>query len=140
MENKDVAASPAQLRYANLLHYGSLIGFIVMVVTFIMYVFGLSLALPHVPVSELVGTWHLSSAEFNALHTVPKGWGWTNLLLTGDFANFLGIAILAGLTIVCYVQLAIDFFRAKETLMAVIATAEVIILTVAATGIVGGAH
>ncbi len=140
MENRDVAASPAQLRYANILHYGSLLGFIVMVITFILYILELSLEAPHVSVNSLVETWHLSATEFNATHKIPIGWGWLNLLLTGDFGNFIGIAILAGLTIVCYVQLAIDFFRTNETLMAIIATIEVIVLTVAATGLVGGAH
>ncbi len=140
MENKDVAASPAQLRYATMLHWGSLIGLIVMVVTFVLYLLEMSLEAPYVPLEKLVATWHLSAAEFNATHEVPIGWGWLNLLLTGDFSNFKGIAILAGITILCYIQLAIDFFRTKENLMAIIAVLEVIVLTVAATGLVGGAH
>ncbi len=140
MENKDVAASPAQLRYANLLYWGSVIGFVVMLVTFLMYVLELGIKPAHVPVENLVNSWHLSAAEFNAKHAVPIGWGWVNLLATGDFANFIGIAILAGITILCYIQLAIDFFRTKENLMATIAVIEVIVLTVAATGLVGGAH
>ncbi len=140
MENKDVAASPAQLRYANILHWGSVVGFVAMVLTFVLYMLELSLEAPHVPLDVLVDSWHLSAAEFNAKHEIPIGWGWVNLLLTGDFGNFIGIAILAGLTIVCYIQLAIDFFRVNEKLMGIIATVEVVVLTVAATGLVGGAH
>ncbi len=140
MDNQDVAASPAQVRYANLLGLISNIGLGLLIVTFIMYVFGFSLAAPHVPVDELVKTWGMSSGEFNKLHNVPIGWGWINLLTTGDFANFIGIAILAGVTIVCYMQLCIDCLRQNDKLMATIAFIEVVVLVVAATGIVGGAH
>ncbi len=140
MENKDVVASPAQVRYANLLGLVSNIGLGMLIITFLMYVFGFSLAAPHVPVEELVKTWGLSSGEFNKLHNVPIGWGWIGLLTTGDFSNFLGIAVLAGVTILCYIQLCVDFLRENEKLMATIAAIEVIVLVVAASGIVGGAH
>ncbi len=140
MDNKDVAASPAQVRYANLLALISNIGLGLLIITFIMYVFGFSLTAPHVPVDELVKTWGLSSGEFNKLHNVPMGWGWISLLTTGDFANFIGIAILAGVTILCYIQLSVDLFRQNDKLMAIIAVIEVVVLVVAASGIVGGAH
>ncbi len=140
MENKDVAASPAQVRYANILSIGSNIGLVLLIITFCMYVFGFSFAAPHIPVEKLVETWGMSSTEFNKLHSVPMGWGWIDLLAQGDFSNFIGIAILAGITILCYGQLCIDMFRENDKLMGVIALLEIIVLVVAATGIVGGAH
>ncbi len=138
MENQDVTASPAQLRYANMLNYGSIIGFVILLISFAVYL--LSVLDPFIPVDKLVATWHLSSAEFNTLHKVPAGWGWVSLLATGDFSNFLGIAILAGVTILCYMQLALDCFRDQEKLMGIIAVLEVLVLLFAASGIVGGAH
>ncbi len=140
MDNNDVSASPAQVRYANLLGLISNIGLGLLILTFCMYVFGFSIADPHVPVHELVNTWGLSSAEFNKLHNVPIGWGWLGLLTTGDFSNFIGIAVLAGVTIVCYAQLCLDSFRSNEKLMAAIAFIEIIVLIAAASGVVGGAH
>ncbi len=140
MDNKDTAASPTQIRYANLLGIISNIGLGLLILTFIMYVFGFSFAAPHIPVEDLVKTWGMSSGEFNKLHNVPMGWGWINLLAQGDFSNFIGIAILAGVTIVCYIQLCMDLLRENDKLMATIAFIEVIVLVVAATGIVGGAH
>ncbi len=140
MDNNDVSASPAQVRYANLLGLISNIGLVTLIVTFCMYVFGFSFAAPHVPVDELVKTWGMSSAEFNKLHNVPMGWGWLKLLAQGDFSNFIGIAILAGVTIVCYAQLCVDFVRSNEKLMAAIAFIEIIVLIAAASGVVGGAH
>ncbi len=142
MEQKNISveASPAQLNYATLLHYGSLLGFAALLITFTMYAFGFSIAPAHIPVVELEKTWHLSSAEFNKLHNVPTGWGWVNLLATGDFANFIGIAILAGVTIFCYIKLALDFFAVNDKLMGTIAVIEVIVLTLAASGLVAGGH
>ncbi len=140
MENKDVAASPAQVRYANILALGSNIGLVALIISFCMYVFGFSIAEPHIPVEDLVKTWGMSSVEFNKLHNVPMGWGWLNLLTQGDFSNFIGIAILAGITILCYAQLCIDMFRENDKIMGAIALIEIIVLVVAATGIVGGAH
>ncbi len=140
MENQDVAAHPYQVRYAKILSLGSNFGLVLLIISFCMYVFGISINDPHIPLDKLVETWGMSSAEFNKLHNVPIGWGWTKLLTTGDFSNFIGIAILAGITILCYIQLCIDFFKVNEKLMAVIALLEVIVLVVAATGIVGGAH
>ncbi len=140
MENQDVAASPAQVRYANILALGSNIGLVLLIITFCMYVFGFSFAPPHVPVEKLVETWGMSSTEFNKLHNIPLGWGWLSLLTQGDFSNFIGIAILAGITILCYAQLCVDMLRENDKLMATIAFVEIVVLVVAATGIVGGAH
>ncbi len=140
MDNKDVSASPAQVRYANLLSVISNIGLVTLIITFCMYVFGFSFAPPHVPLNELINTWHLSSAEFNKMHSVPLGWDWVKSLQYGDFTNFIGIAILAGVTIVCYAQLCFDFLRTNEKLMATIAAIEIVVLIAAASGIVGGAH
>ena len=36
MNKNDIQASPAQLRYADTLFYGSLIGFVIMLITYIL--------------------------------------------------------------------------------------------------------
>ena len=40
MNKNDIQASPAQLRYADTLFYGSLIGFVIMLITYVLYVTG----------------------------------------------------------------------------------------------------
>lgn len=53
----------------------------------------------------------------------------------------MGIIILAGLTIVCFTQLALSLARRKQWLLCVIAILEVLVLVLAASGIlVGGGH
>ncbi|THB64785.1 MAG: hypothetical protein D6E12_14060 [Desulfovibrio sp.] len=71
----------------------------------------------------------------------PSGWEWANLLGTGDYLNFVGLALLALLTIVCYMILVPGFLRQKDYIYTTIAVVEIIVLVVAASGILGsGGH
>lgn len=133
-----IAASPAQLRYANTLFYGSVLGFLLMLVTYFLYVSGI--VSPQIPLEDMVALLQHSAANYRAVGHIPQGWGWTNLIAKGDIANFLGIVFLAGLTIICYIQLLWSFVRSKDWLMSGIALLEVLVLTLAASGllVVGG--
>jgi hypothetical protein len=62
------------------------------------------------------------------------------LLGKGDFVNFLGIAILSGVTIVCYAGIIPTLLRKKQTAYVIIAIAEVVILVLAASGILAAGH
>ena len=118
---KKVTVSPAQLRYATTLFYLGLASFIIMLVTYFLYVSGVTT--PLVPL------------EYLARAHIPQGWGWIKLLNKGDMANFIGIALLASVTLICYVQLAWSFIKSKEGIMVVIAILEIIVLVTAASGI-----
>ncbi len=134
-----IKASPAQLRYADTLFYGSLLGFVMMLVTYALYVFGV--LEPQIPLAELPRLWVHSAADYRAAGNIPQGWGWLALAGKGDICNFLGIAFLAALTIFCFVQLAWTLARHRQWLMMCIAIAEVLVLSLAASGVlVGGAH
>ena len=135
----NIAASPAQLRYANLLFYGACAGFALMLLTYSLYVLGI--VEPQIPLDTLTVLWKGSAAEYRAAGGIPQGWGWLKLLHKSDICNFLGIVLLAGLTIVCFIQLCVDFLRRKEHLMAVLAFLEVLVLSLAASGVlVSGGH
>ena len=56
-----------------------------------------------------------------------------SLIGKGDICNFVGIIILAGLTIVCFAQLALSLARRKQWLLCVIAILEVLVLVLAAS-------
>ena len=135
----DIKASPAQLRYADTLFYGALLGFVVMLVTYALYVFGV--LTPQIPLSEMPHLWTQNAAAYRAAGNIPQGWGWLALVGKGDLCNFIGIAFLAALTIICFVQLAIGLLRQKQWIMAVIAILEVLVLSLAASGVlVAGGH
>jgi hypothetical protein len=63
------------------------------------------------------------------------------MLGKGDFLNFTGIAFLALVTLVCYVRIVPILFRKKDTIYGVIAIVEVLILALAASGVLkSGGH
>ena len=136
---KDIKASPAQLRYADTLFYGALLGFVAMLVTYTLYVLGV--LTPQIPLEEMPRLWSQSAAAYRAAGNIPQGWGWLALVGKGDMCNFIGIAFLAALTIICFVQLAIGLLRQKQWIMAIIAILEVLVLSLAASGVlVAGGH
>lgn len=134
-----VYASKEQTAYADLLFYGCWIGLAVMLVTYTAYVTGL--ITPHIPLEEMPQYWSQPVSHYLEAAKVPIGWGWTSLLGQGDFLNFIGIVLLAGLSIVCYLRTIPALFIKGDKVMGCIAVAEVLVLLIAASGLVGaGAH
>ncbi len=139
-ENQKIlkGASPEQLVYAGILEKGMYLGLLILFVTFAIYVFGLMD--PYIPVGELSGYWTMPVHEYLEKANIHPGWGWVGLLGYGDFVNFVGIAMLAGVTIVCYAAIIPTLFRNKDTVYAVIAILEVIVLSAAASGLLAVGH
>jgi hypothetical protein len=125
-----------QILYANMLFYGCWGGLALMAVTYLIYVFGVMD--PHVSMNTVTEVWSKPVHDYLTVGQVPVGWGWATLLNKGDFLNFLGIALLAGMTLVCYIPLVGAYLKKKDTLFALIAVAEILVLAFAASGIVGG--
>jgi hypothetical protein len=133
---ESIYASKEQTAYADLLFYGCWIGLAVMLVTYMIYVTGI--VSPHIPLEEMPQYWSQPVTHYLEAAKVPTGWGWTSLLNQGDFMNFLGIVLLAGLSIVCYLRTIPALFSKGDRVMGFIAVAEVLVLLLAASGIVGG--
>ena len=60
----DIKASPAQLRYADTLFYGALLGFVTMLITYALYVFGV--LTPQIPLEEMPRLWSQSAEKKQA--------------------------------------------------------------------------
>ena len=72
---------------------------------------------------------------------IQAGRAWLGNLKYGDMLNFLPIAFLSLLTIVCYLAIIPGLLRKKDTAYVVLAVVEVIVLAVAASGVLGsGGH
>ena len=72
---------------------------------------------------------------------IHPGWAWLGMLGKGDFLNFIGIAFLAGVTILCYLRIMPLLLKKKDTIYAVLAVVEVLVLTLAASGVLkAGGH
>ena len=138
MSNEKTKASEEQMAYAGVLHIGMWSGLALLIVTFFVYISGL---LPSfVPIDDLPKYWTMRVHDFNAALHAPTGWGWTAFIGNGDYLNFVPIAILAGLTLLCYLVILPILIRKKDTPYVVIAVVEVLVLALAASGLlkVGG--
>lgn len=128
-----IGASPAQLRYADTLYYGTILSFVIMLVTYIMYISGVMT--PQIPMEELPHLWNRSAEVYCAAGHIPQGWGWLAMLDKGDICNLTGIAFLALLTIICFMQLSVNLARNKQWLLMIIALLEIVVLSLAASGV-----
>jgi len=128
-----------QLVYANLLNKGMLGGLIGLLLTFVIYVLGI---LPPVIAKNEIPKYRINSVH-DYLHQtgIQAGWNWVMHLGKGDMLNFAPIAFLGAVTIFCFVAIIPIFFRKKDTLYGFLAIIEVLVLTVAASGVLGvGGH
>ena len=132
-------ATEEQILYANILNKGMLIGLLGLVVTFIIYATGI---LPtKIPLGDVQNYWVMPVSEYLAKTGIHAGWAWLGNLGYGDMLTFLPIAFLSLLTIICYLAILPGLIRKKDTAYVVLAIVEVIVLTVAASGILGsGGH
>ncbi|MFA7620045.1 MAG: hypothetical protein WC012_13490 [Thiohalomonadaceae bacterium] len=138
MEKQHQYASEEQVVYAKVLDAGMKLGFVIVVVSFVLYVFGF--VTPHVPVEQLPHYWTLSAQEYLVATNVPTGWGWLSLAGKGDYLNFIGIAILSLVTVVCYLRILPIFAKGGDKAFTAIAAVEVLVLVLAASGILVIGH
>lgn len=136
MENK---ATEEQILYANLLNKGMLVGLLGLVVTFIIY--GAGILKLFIPIGDVQNYWVMPVSEYLEKSGMHAGWWWISNMKYGDLLNFLPIAFLSAITIFCYAAIVPGLLRKKDTAYAVLAIVEIVVLVVAASGILGsGGH
>jgi hypothetical protein len=126
-------ATPEQVLYARVLEKGMLLGLLMLLVTFIIYGFGILDS--YIPVDKLSHYWSMDVTEYVHAAQVPTGWGWVGLLNYGDFLNFVGVAVLAGITILCYLAIIPTLLKNNDKLYALLALLEAAVLALAASGV-----
>lgn len=136
-----------QLLYARILAAGMYTGLALLLVTFTLYVTGL--VEPAVPIGDLPGYWTMNVDAYlevvNANHLqrdhVLTGWWWLSALNRGDFLNFVGIVVLATVTVICFLGIVPTLVGKRDWVYAAMAVVEIVILALAASGIlVAGGH
>src|SRR3990170_4248809 len=139
MANERAKASEEQLSYAKVLNIGMWFGLFLLIVTFIVYISGV---LPsYVSIDDLPKYWGMRVHDYNTALHAPTGWGWAAHVGQGDYLNFVGIAILSGLTILCYLVILPILIRKKDRAYVVIAVVEILVLSLAASGLLkSGGH
>jgi hypothetical protein len=132
-------ATEEQLLYANILNKGMLVGLLGLVVTFIIY--GAGILEPRIPLEEVQNYWVMPVSDYLQESGIHAGWAWLGNLGYGDMLNFLPIAFLSLLTILCYLAILPGLMRKKDTAYVVLVIVEVLVLVVAASGVLGsGGH
>jgi hypothetical protein len=132
-------ATEEQILYANILNKGMLIGLLGLVVTFIIY--GTGILEPKIPLEQVQNYWVMPVSDYLQQSGIHAGWAWLGNLGYGDMLNFLPIAFLSLLTIICYLAILPGLMRKKDTAYVVLVIVEILVLAVAASGILGsGGH
>ena len=79
-------------------------------------------------------------AAFLELSNSPTGWGWLALVGRGDIAGLLGIAILAGSSVLCLLALVPIYLARGDKAFVAVCLAEVAVVVLAASGWLAGGH
>lgn len=125
-------------RYALLLEWGTWFGQAALVLSFTMYVFGF--LPPHVPLDQLPAVWNLPASTYLQQTNTPTGWGWTALIMKGDFLNLIGICILAGCSLPPLLALIPLYLKQDDRAYAAICALVAVVLLLAASGILTAGH
>lgn len=122
-----------ELVYANILNKGVKIGFIITVITFIIYISGI--LPPHIPLNDLPKYSKMSTEEYLTAANIPAGWRWLSMIHKSDFINFIGVVFFSGFIIICYAVIIPIFFKKKDRIYGFLAILQFFILLLAAAGI-----
>lgn len=141
MKREGGYADRVQLTYANTLEFVSHTVIILLAVGYVLYMTGL---LPlEVPVSAIASHWHLSAAQMRETLHQPTGWSvFANPagLLHGDVISYISVIFLALATLICLASAVMVYIGEKMPVYLTISIAQVLVLLVAASGIMTGAH
>ncbi len=138
-KNDRATASEEQIAYAEFLGKGTWTALGLLIILFIIYISGI---LPNVVDFESLQIyWKMRAADYIHEANSPTGWGWVPLLNHGDMLSYIGIALLAGLTILSYFRILPVFIKKKDKPFTVIVLIELAVLILAASGILtAGGH
>ncbi len=136
--NKNIRGSKTQIRYAEVLHWISLIGLALLLAAFALYLSGL--LPPLVDPSEVPRMWHLSAEEYTEANNIPTGWGWVQKIAYGDVLSFASLVLLASGTLICFSITLFSFLKDKDWIYSGIIILEIGVLLLAASGLVAGGH
>jgi hypothetical protein len=138
IDKSQLKAGPEQILYASILEKGMYVGLAILFITFALYALGIMK--PYIPLNEISQYWGMNVHDYLEHAHIGIGWSWVGMLKYGDFINFVGVALLAGVTIFCYLAIVPLLLKNKDRVYAVLALLEVLVLTFAASGILAVGH
>ncbi|HEX8980835.1 MAG TPA: hypothetical protein VF811_14095 [Parasulfuritortus sp.] len=133
MSEQNKYASEEQLRFAKVMGAGVKLGFVMLVVSFALYMTGV--LQPLVPVDQVSHYWGLSAAEYAKATGTPTGWAWVKDIAKGDMLNYVGIVVLASASIASSLAILPLFARQGEKAHLIISILLILVLLVSASNI-----
>jgi hypothetical protein len=133
LNKSDDADQAAALRYAQCVEIGTTLSFIVIALELAAYLSG-ALS-PQVPLQDLPRLWGLPLKDYLVAAQVPPGWGWLALVGAGDYQNFIGITLLASISMAAYFCALRAYIAQRERIYAALTLAQLCITLAAATGL-----
>jgi hypothetical protein len=124
-----------QRLFARVLRAGTAVSVAVLVLAFGAYVAGVAPA--RVPLDEMPRYWGLAVGEYLRQTGLPRGWGWLALLRHGETMTLAGVSLLTSVSIVAYLAILPGLLGRREAALALIVMAELGILMLAASGVLG---
>ena len=113
--------------YARWLEAVTWIAFAAALVAFVLYTGGI------LPTFVPVG-------EYLARTGAPVGWGWLGLLAYADYLSLSCVALIAAVTLVCYLAVLPMLLKLEERVEAALVAVQIIVLLVAASGALAAGH
>jgi len=139
MENTSAFENASEQQiYARIVYHMNHLGLFVLVVGFALYLTGM--LTPHVPLKDLPQYWSLPLDQYLAKTGAPTGWQWISELGYGDVAPLLGVAVLASITLVCYLVLFFKFLQRGIKPLVVITVIELFFMLLSASNLIQIAH
>ena len=123
----------ADLIYARGLWIGTAIALVLIALETFAYV--TQIVSPYIPLQDLPAIWRLPMKEYLAAANVPAGWGWLALVARGDYLNFVGVAVLASVTIFCHVRLLAHYLARRDRIYLALVAAQLAVMLAAASGL-----
>jgi len=128
----------AQLLYARLLDWGARLGLALLVAGFTVYVLGWRE--PQVPLEQLPQLWNQPAAAFLERTGIAAGWGWLALAHKADIANLLGIALLAACSLPPLLAVMVLYLQQSDRVHAALCAGVVVVVMLAASGLLSTGH
>jgi hypothetical protein len=122
--------------YARWLDAATRWAFAASLLAFVLYATGLAPAF--VPLDALPALWGLPVGEYLERTGMVSGWGWLGLLRFSDYASLACVALIGMVTLICYLRILPLLLRLGERLQAALVLAQVLVLLIAASGLLAG--
>ena len=113
-------------------------GLLLLALGFLAYVAGVVPA--YVPLEELPRLWGLAAPDFLSATGMPDGWGWLGMTNRGEVLPLIGIVVLCGVTLACFLVLLPAYAERRDWAYFLIVTLEIGVLALAASGVLTVGH